>query len=134
MAPNGYYVAGNTIYDASDKPHRIHGIARPSYEWSPAGEHIGLSDLQLMKSWGANVVRFALNQDFWLPSAAKHDGAYKANIDRAIQWAHVAGLDVILDLHWSDSRGSQQPGPRPATDGGPELGHLLGGRGQQVQG
>lgn len=118
MAPGGYYVVGNTVYTASDKPHRFHGIARPPFEWNAAGEHIGLSDLQIMKSWGANVVRFALNQDFWLPGAAKYDGAYQSNVDQAIQWAHVAGLDVILDLHWSD-RGdldNQNPGQQRMAD------------------
>src|SRR5262249_52406435 len=36
------------------------------------------------------------------PGAAKYVSNYQGTIDQAIQWAHQAGLDVILDLHWSD--------------------------------
>ena len=111
IAPNGYYVQGNTIYDASNAPHVLHGMARPSMEWSATGEHIGTADFQIMKSWGARLVRFAMNQDFWLSGAAKHNGAYKGNIDLAIQQARQLGLDVILDLHWSDKGNLQEANP-----------------------
>ncbi len=55
-----------------------------------------------MAGWHANVVRIALNQDFWLAGAALHDPGYGSAVDEAIAWAEAAGLDVILDLHWSD--------------------------------
>src|SRR5689334_4687889 len=38
MAPNGYYVMGNTIYDTNHQAHLFHGVARPSLEWNPVGE------------------------------------------------------------------------------------------------
>jgi len=91
MAPNGYYVEGNTIYDAMDKPHLFHGVARPSLEWSPTGEKVSLSDFMLMKSWGATVTRLALNQDFWLAGAAKHDAGYQATAARLRVAASVFG-------------------------------------------
>jgi len=111
IAPNGYYVQGNTIYTASNAPHVFHGAARPSMEWSATGEHIGTADFQIMKSWGARVVRLALNQDFWLAGASKHNGAYVGNVDQAIQQARQLGLDVILDLHWSDKGNLQESNP-----------------------
>ena len=111
LAPNGYYVLGNTINDASKQPHVLHGMARPSMEWSATGEHVGSADFQIMKSWGARIVRIALNQDFWLAGAAKHNGAYAANVDQAVQQARQLGLDVILDLHWSDRGDLQNQGP-----------------------
>jgi hypothetical protein len=101
-APDGYYVVGNTIYHESGTPHRFLGIARPSLEWNPQGEYLGEADYQLMAGWGANVVRIALNQGFWLQGSVVHDGGYPATIDQQIAWARAAGLDVILDLHWSD--------------------------------
>jgi endoglucanase len=55
-----------------------------------------------MASWGANVVRIALNQDFWLAASPLHDPNYPALVDSAVTWAEAAGMDVILDLHWSD--------------------------------
>ncbi|MEO5731036.1 MAG: cellulase family glycosylhydrolase [Byssovorax sp.] len=111
IAPDGYYVQGNTIYDASNVPHVLHGIARPSMEWSATGEHMGTADFQIMKSWGARVLRIALNQDFWLPGAAKHNGAYVGNVDNAVKQARQLGLDVILDLHWSDKGNLQEANP-----------------------
>lgn len=118
MAPNGYYVQGNTVYDASNKAHLFHGVARPSLEWNPVGEHISLADFQAMKGWKANVVRLAINQDFWLQGAAKYSAGYQGAVDQAIQWAHQAGLDVILDLHWSDrgDLGNQGPGQQRMAD------------------
>jgi endoglucanase len=101
-APDGYYVDGNTVYDADDQPHRFLGVARPSLEWSSSGESLSGQDYQHMADWGANTVRIALNQGFWLDGSSVHDAAYPSIIDQQIGWAHDAGLDVILDLHWSD--------------------------------
>src|SRR5262245_57273482 len=69
IAPNGYYVNGNTVCTADGKSHLFHGVARPSLEWASAGEHVTEADFQLMASWKANVVRIALNQDFWLSTS-----------------------------------------------------------------
>lgn len=111
IAPNGYSVNGNTVFDQNGNKHVFHGVARPSMEWNPKGEMISKSDFQLMKSWGANVTRLALNQDFWLPGAAKHDAGYQQSVDQAIAWAKEVGLDVILDLHWSDRGDLNNQGP-----------------------
>ncbi|MGD0678806.1 MAG: glycoside hydrolase family 5 protein [Polyangiaceae bacterium] len=55
-----------------------------------------------MQQWCANVVRIPLNQDFWLSDSPVYDANYAATVDTQVQWAEQAGLDVILDLHWSD--------------------------------
>lgn len=117
-APGGYSVSGNTIYDSDGNKHVFHGIARPSTEWTPSGEMLSKNDFMLQKSWGATITRLSLNQDFWLPGAAKYESAYQQNIDTAITWAKQSGLDVILDLHWSD-RGdlnNQNPGQQRMAD------------------
>ena len=56
-----------------------------------------------MAGWNANVVRIALNQDFWLADSPIADPDYPATVDAAVKWAEQAGMDVILDLHWSDA-------------------------------
>lgn len=98
----GYYVQGNKIYDANGSVHVFRGLARPSHEWTAQGENVSLADFQKIASWGANITRLSLNQGFWLQGHVRYDANYQQNIDNAIQWAHQAGLDVILDLHWSD--------------------------------
>lgn len=102
VAPDGYYVQGDTIFHASGAPHIFRGISRPSLEWNPAGQYLSQADFERIASWKANVVRLPLNQDFWLAGAALHDPGYEAAVDQAVRWARAAGLDVILDLHWSD--------------------------------
>src|SRR5260370_27264385 len=101
--PTGaYHVSGNTIYDPNGHPHVFRGLARPSLECNPAGEFLSQGDYQLMASWQANVVRLSLNQDFWLSGASSYAPNYQNRVDQQVRWAEQAGLDVILDLHWSD--------------------------------
>jgi endoglucanase len=98
----GYTVEGPTVYDASHQAHLFHGVDRPSLEWSPSGEHLSPADYAMMATWHANVVRIALDQDFWLSDSPAHDAGYAALVDMQVAWAEASGLDVILDLHWSD--------------------------------
>ena len=102
VAPGGYYVNGNTICTPDGRAHLLHGVARMSLEWNPAGENLSRGDFALMGSWNANVVRMGLNQDFWLAGSPLYDASYANTVDNAIAWAEMAGMDVILDLHWSD--------------------------------
>jgi endoglucanase len=99
----GYTVTGNKIYDPTGKQVLLRGVDRPSFEWSATGENANANDYVLMRSWGANVVRIATNQDFWLGSAGS---AYQSTISQQVTWATAAGMGVILDLHWNN--GGQQ--------------------------
>jgi endoglucanase len=102
VAPSGYYVEGNTVCTADGRGHLFHGVDRPSLEWSSTGVNLSLPDFRRMASWNANVVRIALNQDFWIAESPLFDPNYASVVDGAIRWAEIAGMDVILDLHWSD--------------------------------
>jgi len=102
IAPGGYYTNGATVCAEGGVPHLFHGVDRPSLEWSSTGDHLSAADFALMGGWNANAVRIAMNQDFWLSGAAQYDPSYAATVAQAVAWAHAAGLDVILDLHWSD--------------------------------
>ena len=101
VAPSGYYVEGASIFQADGAPHRFRGLSRPSLEWNAAGEHWSQQDFTLMRGWNANVVRLPLNQAFWLLGPS-HAPGYEHVVDVAIGWAEALGMDVILDLHWSD--------------------------------
>jgi hypothetical protein len=102
VAPGGYYVNGNSVCTEAGETHLFHGVARPSLEWQSGGERLSAEDLQLIASWNANVVRVALNQGFWLSGSQYFDPGYAARVDDVIAWSKAAGMDVILDLHWSD--------------------------------
>jgi aryl-phospho-beta-D-glucosidase BglC (GH1 family) len=103
VAPGGYYVNGNTVCTGDGRAHLFHGVDRPSLEWSSAGQGLSASDFAAMASWKANVVRIALNQDFWIAASPLFDPNYAAVVDGAVTAAESAGMDVILDLHWSDA-------------------------------
>ncbi len=103
VAPGGYYVNGNTVCTADGRPHLFHGVDRPSLEWSSVGQGLSAADFEQMASWNANVVRIALNQDFWIAASPLYDPGYAPLVDSAVTWAEGAGMDVILDLHWSDA-------------------------------
>jgi hypothetical protein len=102
IAPGGYYTHGNTICTADGHSHLFHGVDRPSLEWGSNGENLNAADFRLMASWKANVVRVALNQDFWLSGSKYYDPNYATRVDSVVGFAEDAGMDVILDLHWSD--------------------------------
>jgi endoglucanase len=118
IAPGGYYVVGNTVFDAGGTPHIFRGVDRPSLEWQATGAELSQRDFLLMAAWRANVVRVALNQDFWLEGALQHNPFYKDTVDAVVRWAEEAGMDVILDLHWSDhgDLSFTTPGQRPMAD------------------
>ena len=117
VAPGGYYVSGNRIYDENDQVHVFRGVDRPSLEWNSSGENVSAADMNLMASWNANVVRVALNQGFWLEGSVVYDPGYRDRIDQVVQWAENAGMDVILDLHWSDKGNlGQWPGQQRMAD------------------
>ena len=76
VAPGGYYVNGNTVCTADGRAHLFHGVDRPSLEWSASARTSRAADFQLMATWKANVVRIALNQDFWLAGSPYFDPSY----------------------------------------------------------
>ena len=116
VAPGGYFVEGGGIFTAAGAVHRFHGLNRPSLEWNAAGENLSQSDFALIQGWRANVVRLPLNQDFWLVGP-HHAAGYEHVVQVAIGWAEGLGMDVILDLHWSD-RGdvNNQPAQQRMAD------------------
>jgi len=112
IARGGFYTEGNKIYNSSGAVHTFKGLARPSFEWDAAGFGITREDVKRMKAWGANVVRFSLNQGFWLSSSTQfHKQVYKKYVNRAVNWVLEEGMAVILDLHWLDSMRRQAAMP-----------------------
>jgi len=65
-------------------------VARPSFEWDRAGWNVTYEDLSRIAAWKANVVRFSLNQSFWLDPAK--GALYQAYVDRAVKWTLSLGM------------------------------------------
>ncbi len=116
VGPRGFATVKNRIIGPNGRPFVVHGVDRPSLEWSPTGDHLSAQDFQHMRAWGANTVRIPLDQDFWLSTSCRYSAGYAGRVAQAVHWAEAAGLVVILDLHWSDE-GQDQTGACSVTPG-----------------
>lgn len=113
MAPNGFTVSGTDILTASGTPILFHGVNRPSFEWSATGqgELRGEGVYQAIASWGANIVRIPLNQEFWTNDSS----GYRGTIQQEVQFAKNNGMAVMLDLHWTSTASEQEEMARPSA-------------------
>jgi hypothetical protein len=105
-------VSGNKLVDASGRTVTLHGVDRSGAEFACV-QGTGLFDgpvdqtsVSAMTSWHINAVRVPLNEDCWLAHSNVSAAYAGANYIDAIK-AYVAlleknGLNVILDLHWTD--------------------------------
>lgn len=94
-------------------PARLHAVNKAGSEYACAqgwGFFDGPTDnasIQAMLGWKINAVRLPLNESCWLgingAPAPFSGSAYRAAIRAYVSELHAAGLDVILDLHWSAS-------------------------------
>ncbi|HXX68199.1 MAG TPA: cellulase family glycosylhydrolase [Polyangiaceae bacterium] len=100
-----YTTSGNEILDKNGNEHFFRGLDRPSLESSCTGNINAPYEYSVMASWGANVVRLPLNQDCWINSSSNpaYNPSYESTVDQQVQGALAYGMDIILDLHWSDT-------------------------------
>jgi len=108
-APGGLAAAGPTIVDTRTcAPHRFVGLARSGLESWPTGDDrlfdptMARQDFANIRSWGSNIVRIPLNPAYWVKTASHYDPGYPTQVDSAIARAHSQGLDVVIDMHFSD--------------------------------
>jgi hypothetical protein len=106
------HVSGNKLLNASGQQVILRGINRSGTEYACVQGN-GIFDGQVdqaaitaMKSWGVNAVRVPLNEACWNAESYVLAADAGANYQNAIKsWVTLLnsnGLDVILDLHWTD--------------------------------
>jgi uncharacterized protein (TIGR03437 family) len=116
-------ISGNRFIDASGNIVQLRGVNLSGMEFTaiqgwdpsdPTGGNFGQPNnpnWSAIANWKANVVRIPLNEASWLGlTCTDTDGLvhnadpgsnYQAVVTRMIQQANVAGMYVILDLHWA---------------------------------
>ncbi|HET9896474.1 MAG TPA: cellulase family glycosylhydrolase [Streptosporangiaceae bacterium] len=119
MAPNSgggpaaqLHVSGNKLLNASGQQVILRGVNRSGAEYScvnGTGIFDGEMDqaaIDAMKSWGVNAVRMPLNEACWNGESyvsSQFSGTnYQNAIKSEVSLMNASGLDVILDLHWTD--------------------------------
>jgi hypothetical protein len=106
------HVSGNKLLSASGQQVILRGVNRSGGEYSCVqgnGIFDGEMDqaaISAMKSWGINSVRMPLNEACWngesYVAAADAGTNYINAIKSEVSLMNSNGLDVILDLHWTD--------------------------------
>lgn len=93
---------GGQIINDKGTPISLKGIVRSSLEWNKQGQYLSPDDIALIASWGGNIIRIDLNQQFWFDSQPiEKKGSYKQIIDAIIYESIKNNMAVILDLHWT---------------------------------
>ena len=105
-------MSGNKLLNANGQQVILRGVNRSGAEYScvnGTGIFDGEMDqaaINAIKSWGSNVVRMPLNEACWNGESyvnSQFSGAnYQNAIKSEVSLMNASGLDVILDLHWTD--------------------------------
>ena len=105
------FVAGTEIVDPAGTPIQLAGVNRAGKEYACAqgwGIFDGPSDqasISAMAAWHVHAVRIPLNEDCWLGINGvnpQYGGtAYRRAIAAYVALLERAGLNPILELHWS---------------------------------
>jgi endoglucanase len=106
------HVAGNKLISADGQQVVLHGVDRSGTEYECVQDH-GIFDgpsnvrsIDAMKAVGVNAVRVPLNEACWLGDSyvnPAYSGAkYQAAIESYVKLLNANGMDVVLDLHWTN--------------------------------
>jgi endoglucanase len=106
------HVSGNKLLDANGNQVILRGVDRSGAEYTCV-QGTGIFDGEVdqaavtaMKSWGINAVRVPLNEACWngesYVAAADAGTNYINAIKGYVSLLNSNGMDVILDLHWTD--------------------------------
>ncbi len=82
----------------------LQGVAVPSLEWGPGGDHIMESVTNLVERWNVNVVRLAVHSSYWFGRGkwqSKKNGLdrYRGLVDQVADYLQSRGKYLVLDLH-----------------------------------
>jgi endoglucanase len=122
-------VDGSHLVNGAGKTIHLLGVNVPGTEyaceegWGYSSVPISAASADAIAGWDADAVRVPLNEDCWLgingqPAYTPAAGAagYQAAVKAWVAYLNAAGLDVILDLHWSAPGTYVADGQRPMPD------------------
>ncbi|QMU30925.1 glycoside hydrolase family 5 protein [Adhaeribacter radiodurans] len=89
-------VQGNKFVTAGGKPIVFRGLDTSDPDKLQRDSHWNKEYFEVMKSWGANVVRFPVHPNAWRKQGSEN---YIKLLDQGVQWATELGLYVIIDWH-----------------------------------
>ena len=120
-APPRTITVRGTSFLLDGRPWTPHGVVSVAFNQAPAVReqqnglfaqayrHLDAAELQAMRAWGADSVRFQVSQPALDPQDKLYAPGFLPEIEHAVQEAHDAGLPVILSVQ--DEKGSGEPNP-----------------------
>ncbi len=89
-------IQGNTFVDAKGKVMVFRGVNIADPDKIANDKHFTKKHFEVIKAWGANVVRVPVHPSAWRKQGKK---AYLALLDQTVIWANELGMYVIIDWH-----------------------------------
>ena len=82
----------------------LQGVAVPSLEWGPGGDHIMESVTNLVGQWNVNVIRLAVHSSYWFGRGKWQNpktglASYRGLVDQVADYLQSRGKYMVLDLH-----------------------------------
>jgi endoglucanase len=110
--------SGNQILDAAGTPLVLRGVAREVLDYWPSldGSHLWGGDISAMHSWGANVVRIPLGEQFWNSNECSYSPGYRSLVDKVVEAITSRGMVALLDLHVNTRLPCMQAQPQRMAD------------------
>jgi endoglucanase len=89
-------VSGNKFVDESGKTAIFRGVNIADPDKIQRDKRLTKKHFEVIKAWGANVVRVPVHPSAWRKHGKK---AYLAMLDQIVVWCNELGMYVILDWH-----------------------------------
>ena len=107
------HVTGDTIVQGNGTPVTLRGVELYGLQSSPTLSPSDAAAVDEAKAWGANMVRVALGEQFWLGTSCTYSPAYAGAVDAVVHEITSLGMVALLDLHFNSLV--------PCTPGGPQM-------------
>lgn len=107
--------SGARILDGAGRSVRLTGVYLAGLETSSKGS-VTTGEITVARSWGANLVRVGLGQNYALPGDCLYDSGYLPRVDALVRQATNAGLAILLDLHTLAALPCTAPRPQSMPD------------------
>lgn len=90
--------SGNELLDGLGRPVLLHGVELNGMDrnWTP--DSITQDTIEQAKVWGANEIRVALGEQYWLPSSCSYSPAYAPAVNQVVNWITSLGMVAVVEL------------------------------------
>jgi endoglycosylceramidase len=94
------HVCGSHVRDGEGRAVVLRGVnLAGAHKLAPYTDPFAPADYERLHTWGFRTLRFLIPWAAIEPTPGVYDDSYLDWVRERMQWAHAAGLDVVLDMH-----------------------------------